>query len=84
MTSEQFERFLKSEQDNDRLFMDTAFLLRCACGRNIKATIINACEKDWIVTTRRRIMTEVKCPMCAPTSRRKLEKDIAAFYKGRN
>ena len=83
MTEEHFKSWKRGEDATNASFMDEAHMLRCDCGQNKKATIIESVDLGWIVSTKGQVITKSVCPGCSPQERRKLEKDISAFYGNR-
>jgi hypothetical protein len=77
MTTLQFESWKKQQQLDSDAFMDTEYVLRCSCGRNLKTTIVDACHLGWAVSTRHGQITETKCPQCSGPALRELERDVA-------
>jgi hypothetical protein len=81
MTVEQFQQWKAGEKQADDVFMDSRHLLRCQCGRNLKATIIEACENGWLVSTKHRQITKSSCPRCDTSDRQEFLKDLNDHYK---
>lgn len=59
-----------AEQTADEAFMSAEHLLHCACGRNLKATIVAAFDAGWRILTDRRAIVRSLCPSCSrPTKK---------------
>lgn len=83
MTVEHFQSWKRGQDARGTAFMDRTHELHCSCGNNVHATIVDACDLGWLVTTRDCEVTRSTCPKCSTPGRRQLERDVAAFVKTR-
>lgn len=84
MTLAHFKGWKDQNDLTDASFMSDEHMLRCPCGQNKKATIADAVHLNWIVSTKNRTITKVRCPSCGKTDLRKLERDVSTFMKNRS
>jgi hypothetical protein len=76
MTVAQFKEWEEKRNIEEDDFMSDPRLLQCSCGRNVKTSILDACDRNWFVRTRDLRVLEAKCPACSGPYLLKLSRDV--------